>query len=133
MKVLPPMVCGGIVPEVMLRNDSIMVVFPAPFCPRIKVKGLKNSIFSSSNGENRGDIRFGLHPSEVFESSQNFGAYHEYEHHSNGHIDRGFTFQLDNHGNASFSDFTDDDTALSSHSSRHSAEKGDSHSVDDND
>jgi hypothetical protein len=49
---------------------------------------------SSSNGENRCDIRFGLHPSELFESSQNFGAYREYEHHSNGHINRVFTVQL---------------------------------------
>ena len=68
---------------------------------------------SSSNGENRCDTRFGLHPSELFESSQDFGASREYEHHSNGHIDRGFTFQLGNHDNASFSDFTEDDTALS--------------------
>ena len=88
---------------------------------------------SPSNGENRCDIRFGLHPNELFESSQNFDAHHEYEHHSNGNIDRGFEFQLDNRGNASFSDFTDVGTALSSHSSRHSAEKDDSPSVDDND
>ena len=85
---------------------------------------------SSSNSENRCDIRCGLHPSELFESSKNFGAYREYEHHSSGNIDRSFAFQLDNRGNASFSDFTDDGTVLSSHSSCHSTEKGDSRLVD---
>ena len=86
---------------------------------------------SSSNSENRCDIRFGLHPSELFESSKNVGAYREYDHHSSGNIDRGFAFQLENRGSDSLSDFTDDGTVLSSHSSRHTTEKGDSRLVDD--
>ena len=40
------------VPEVIDLRASIIVVLPAPFYPKIRVRGLKNSIFSSSKGEN---------------------------------------------------------------------------------
>ena len=50
MKVLPAIEFGGMDPEVMVRRLSMIVVFPAPFCPSISVKGLSNSIFCSSVG-----------------------------------------------------------------------------------
>eukprot|EP00906_Rhabdomonas_costata_P007432 RCo010641 len=43
-KEAPPRVPGGRSPLQAFRRASIMVVFPAPLCPRITVKGAKNRI-----------------------------------------------------------------------------------------
>jgi hypothetical protein len=50
MNVFPDWVWGGIDPAHIALRLSIIVVLPAPFCPRMSVNGLKNSIFCSSQG-----------------------------------------------------------------------------------
>ena len=40
-------------------------------------------------------INFGLSPHDLFNRAYNEGQYHEYEHHDDGNVERGFRFQLD--------------------------------------
>jgi hypothetical protein len=40
-------------------------------------------------------IHFGLSPHDLFNRAHNAGQYHEYEHHDDGNVERGFGFQLD--------------------------------------
>ena len=40
-------------------------------------------------------INFGLSPHDLFNRAHNAGQYHEYEHHDDGDVERGFGFQLD--------------------------------------
>ena len=83
------------------------------------------------NGSDIGDIQFGLSPNVVFDSAENRGSYHEFEHRNDEGIQRGFEFRLDtNRGNnlssATPSDCNDDDNSSDGIAS------SDRHSADDN-
>ena len=77
------------------RNSGGVITPPQPehhsSVPHPVRDGSGDDVSYASNS----NINFGLSPHDLFNRAHNEGQYHEYEHHDDGNVGRGFRFQLD--------------------------------------